>query len=645
MKNKNNLNVSSPAKKEKTSFMNDIKDPIEAAMESRSEDKKHFSAFRRFKNKREENTTKYHKFNFFLMLIFPIFICCMAEINQGKYIKPFLTFASDRPTVLLFDFLLTGAVFAFLLGIFKKGWIAILVHSIIYMALSTTELFKYGTNGNHLILSDMKLLRSVKSLTSFAYIKITPRLLIYYAIVILFVLIALYFNPQIKASPMRRIAVCCGCLLPFAALVILPSFYNPVYKTFKLDTTSATNAFKLNEKFENNHFLAFLVQTASESYSNRIVVPEDYSEEYIDEIMDIPVDTDEDFNGGKKPNVIVIMSESYADFRAFDQLDIDEKYYKYFDEAISEGHGGTAITPTYASWTVRSEFELLFGLPVRGINTPNMPQRELADRAQPALAQYYKAWGYNTIYVHPFQSNFYSRSRIYGHFGFEKMIFHDDQAGTSDFTVPVKHFGTYVDDSTVFDQIISEIKSSKKPIYLHTTTMQNHQPYNQGEDPDDEFTNYLTWLSHTNDGLNDFLAELKKIDEPTLVFFVGDHFPSLRGETSVYNQLGLTGANCDALYQQKYFFWSNYDADFSYIPDNEVSFFYIPYVILNIIDAPRDAFIEKMNDFMEKLPVYSNEYNSEIPRNEELDILTIDRVVMEEYSPSPIPEEELTTQD
>ncbi|WP_303835950.1 LTA synthase family protein [Ruminococcus flavefaciens] len=645
MKNKNNLNVSSPAEKEKTSFMNDIKDPIEAAMESQSEDKKHFSAFRRFKNKREENTAKYHKFNFFLMLIFPIFICCMAEINQGKYIKPFLTFAADRPTVLLFDFLLTGAVFAFLLGIFKKGWIAILVHSIIYMALSTTELFKYGTNGNHLILSDMKLLRSVKSLTSFAYIKITPRLLIYYAIVILFVLIALYFNPQIKASPMRRIAVCCGCLLPFAALVILPSFYNPVYKTFKLDTTSATNAFKLNEKFENNHFLAFLVQTASESYSNRIVVPEDYSEEYIDEIMDIPVDTDEDFNGGKKPNVIVIMSESYADFRAFDQLDIDEKYYKYFDEAISEGHGGTAITPTYASWTVRSEFELLFGLPVRGINTPNMPQRELADRAQPALAQYYKAWGYNTIYVHPFQSNFYSRSRIYGHFGFEKMIFHDDQAGTSDFTVPVKHFGTYVDDSTVFDQIISEIKSSKKPIYLHTTTMQNHQPYNQGEDPDDEFTNYLTWLSHTNDGMNDFLAELKKIDEPTLVFFVGDHFPSLRGETSVYNQLGLTGANCDALYQQKYFFWSNYDADFSYIPDNEVSFFYIPYVILNIIDAPRDAFIEKMNDFMEKLPVYSNEYNSEIPRNEELDILTIDRVVMEEYSPSPIPEEELTTQD
>ena len=68
-------------------------------------------------------------------------------------------------------------------------------------------------------------------------------------------------------------------------------------------------------------------------------------------------------------------------------------------------------------------------------------------------------------------------------------------------------------------------------------------------------------------------------------------------------------------------------------------------MIFNIIDAPRDAFIEKMNDFMEKLPVYSDEYSSSTPRDEELDILTIDRVVMEEYSPSPIPDDEITTHD
>lgn len=643
MSKKTIIDAQKPETNAEKALMKDVTDPIEAAIQPSEEKKARFPKLKRFNEKREDNAKKYSKFNTFLMLIFPVFICSMAEITQSKYFSTYFDFLKERPTVILFDILLTAIVFIFLLGIFKKGWLAMTVHSVIFMALGTTELFKYGTNGNHLILSDMKLVKSVKSLTSFAYIKITPKLILCYLIVIAFLALVIYFNPQLKASPLRRVAVSCACVLPISALIVLPAFYSPVYKVFGIDTTSATNAFLLNEKFDNNHFLAFLIQTATESFENRLVVPDGYSEEYIDEIMNIPVDTKEDFNGGKKPNVIVIMSESYADFRVFDDLKVDDKYYKYFDKAISEGKGGIAITPTYASWTVRSEFELLFGLPVRGINTPNMPQRELADREQPALAQYYKDWGYETVYVHPFQSGFYSRARIYGHFGFEKMIYHDDQAATTDFTVPIKHFGTYVDDSSVFNQIISEIKTSDKPVYLHTTTMQNHQPYNQGEDPNDEFGNYLTWVQHTNEGLKHFLDELRTVDEPTLVFFVGDHFPSLRGETSVYNQLGLNGDNCDALYQQKYFFWSNYNADFSCIPDEEISFFYIPYVILNVIDAPRDQFIEKMNGFMKTLPVYSSEYDSATPKNDELDILTIDRVVMEEFSPSPIPEEELAT--
>jgi len=620
-----------------SAVMPDVSEPAERVTENSTKTK------RKLKVIRLENSDKFKRTNFWLTVLFPIFICCMAEINQAKYVIPFLEFCGDRPTVLLFDIIISAVVFILFMAIFRKGWLAMAVQSFIFMALSTTELFKFGTNGNHLILSDMKLFRSVKSLTSFAYIKITPRLIIYYLIVIAFVALAFWFNPRIKNKPFTRIVAAGVCAVSCAALIITPSFYQPVYDFFKVDTTNATNSFLLNEKFTKNRFLAFLIETASESYANRLVVPEDYSEELIEEIMDIPVDTADDFHGGKKPNVIVVMSESYADFRVFDQLDIDKDCYKYFDKAISEGKGGTAITPTYASWTVRSEFELLFGLPVRGLNTPNMPQRELAEREQPALAQYYKSWGYDTVYIHPFQSGFYSRSRIYGYFGFEKMIFHDDYEGTTDFNVPVKHFGTYVDDSTVFDQIIYELKNSDSPVYLHTTTMQNHQPYNQGKDPADEFGNYLTWIQHSNEGLDKFLGEIKKLDEPTLVFFVGDHFPSLRGETSVYNKLGLSGENCTPLYQQKCFFWSNYDADFSAVPESEFSFFYVPYIILNIIDAPKDAFIEKMNDFMVSVPVYSSEYDSNIPRNEDLDIITIDRVIEDEFSPSPIPEEQLTT--
>lgn len=603
---------------------------------------------KRVNTKRDLNTEKFSRLNFWLLLIFPFFICSMAEINQGKYISSYLTFLYERPSVMLFNVLIASLIFGLLLAIIKKGWIAVLIESIVYMALSTTELFKYGTNGNHLILSDMKLFRSVKSLTSFAYIKITPYLIAYFIIVIAYAAAVFYFNPKLKVSPLKRIVTAASCVVPCVGLVIAPSFSSPIYSLFKLDTTAATNTFLLNEKFESNSLLAFLVETASESYANRLVESDDYNEETVEEIMDIDVDKSENFNGGVKPNVIVIMSESYADFRAFDQLDVDDSYYQGFDDIVAEGCGGTAITPTYASFTVRSEFELLFGLPVRSLNDPNMPQRELAEREQPALAQYYDSWGYKTAYIHPFQSTFYSRERIYAQFGFDQLIFHSsldpetDDTDT-DFTVPVERFGTYVDDSTIFNQIKKLLNDTDEPMYIHTTTMQNHQPYDQGEDPNDEFGNYLKWIQHSNEGLTAFLNDLKQLDEPTLVFMVGDHFPSLRGETSVYNQLGLNGDNCSILYEQKYFLWSNYDADFSTVPQEKVSFFYMPYVIMNIIDAPRDAFIQKMNDFMETIPVYSTNYDSDTPRNEELDVLTYDRVIGEVMSPCPIPDELLDT--
>ena len=177
MAKKTTNSASNSAVKTEEALLKDIKDPIEAAIEPAEEKKPRFPKLKKFNEKREENSVKHSKLNRFIMIIFPLFICCMAEITQSKYISSFVSLITERPTVFLFDLIITTLVFIFLLGIFKKGWLTILIQSFIFMALSTTELFKYGTNGNHLILSDMKLVRSVKSLTSFAYIKITPRLI------------------------------------------------------------------------------------------------------------------------------------------------------------------------------------------------------------------------------------------------------------------------------------------------------------------------------------------------------------------------------------------------------------------------------------------------------------------------------------
>ncbi|MBR4626366.1 MAG: sulfatase-like hydrolase/transferase [Ruminococcus sp.] len=621
--------------------MTDVSEPTAPKKPEKPEKKPHkfVQAIRAFNAKRRENSDKFKRFNLIALILFPIYITCMAEIIQAKELSVFADFFVRHPSVLVFDVLIASVIFVLFLALFKIPWLAVLIESFTYVALSIVELFKFNTNGNHLILSDLRLAKNVKSISSFAYIKITWQLILCCAIAILIFLLIFYMNPKIKFKPLHRVATSLGCIVFSLAMIVFPKFYKPIYKFFNVDTTSATNAFLLNEKFDNNSFLAFIVQTASESYENRLVKPDNYNRKSVEKILDVKVDKSGTFNGGKKPNVIFIMSESFADFRVFDQLNVDDSYYKYFDKACQEGHSGRIITPTYASWTVRAEFELMFGLPVKGINDSNMPQRILAEHSLPAIARYFNSWGYNSAYVHPFNSAFYTRDTVYPRLGFKEMIYHDDQEGKTDFNVDVEHYGTYVDDKSVFDELLYLIKDSDDPIYIHTTTMQNHQPYNQGEDPDDEFGNYLQWVQHTFEGLDVFLSELKKLDEPTLVFFVGDHFPSLRGETSVYNQLDLNGENCDILYEQTYFFWANYDADFSKVPENKFSFFYVPYVIYKIIDAPHDAFIEKMMQYLDKTPIYSTAYDATIPDDDDLDMLTYDRVVGKVYSTSPLDDE------
>ena len=621
--------------------MDDVMDKkVPKAPEPEKKPNKFMQKINALNAKREANSEKFSLINLLLLVLFPIYITFLAEVIQSKKVSKTIEFFVDRPTVFLFDILVGYIIFAFFIAIFRRSWLVTLAHSVLYLTLSTIELFKYNTNGNHLVLSDMRLAKNVKSLSSFAYIKITWQLILCYVIAVAIFLLIFYLNPKIKVKPLARVISGLACVVIGFAMVTYSRFYKPVYKLFKIDTTKSTNAFLLNEKFDNNQFIAFLVETASESYANRLVKPSDYNEDNINKILSIKPDTTGDFKGRKKPNVIFIMSESYADFRVFDKLDVKDSYYKYFDKACKEGHSGRIITPTYASWTVRAEFELMFGLPVKGINDPNMPQRELADHALPAMARYYNSWGYNTAYVHPFNAEFYSRHKVYKRFGFKEMLFHDDQDNVTDFTVDVEHYGTYVDDKTIYNQLLDLIKTSDDPIYIHTTTMQNHQPYDQGEDPSDEFGNYLQWIQHTNEGLNSFLEALKKVDEPTLVFFVGDHFPSLRGETSVYNELDLNGENCNILYEQSYFFWSNYDADFSVVPKNKFSFFYVPYVVFKIIDAPHDAFIEKMMKLLDEVPIYSTSYDATIPDNNDLDMLTYDRVVGNIYSSSPLDDDE-----
>lgn len=599
------------------------------------------------KTRRDINSEKYKMTNILLTLLFPIFIVCMAELNQNKYPSKFILFVAERPNVMLFNVIVAFMIFAALYFILRRGWRAVFVQSALYMTLSTTELFKYNTNGNHLTMQDLSLAKSLQSITSFAYIKITAVLIIYILICLIYIGAVFWFNPKIKMRWFKAIvpAVCCAGAC--ASIMVVPSFGNKVYALFDIDTSSAKNTFILNEKFNNNGFLAFFMQDSTETIENELKVPENYNKTSIDNYLDESDEetTEKEYTDNEvQPNVVIIMSESYADFRVFDELGVSDDYYKGFDAVCNDkgAYSGYAIVPTYASYTVRTEFELMMGLPVKSMNDADMPQKLLFDRKQTTIPSYYKAAGYNTAYVHPYLSTFYGRDHIYSNYSFDKMIFEDD------FTVNENYYGNYIDDATVYNQIEDLMKDSDKPMYIHATTMQNHQPYDQGAHPDDQFANYLDQIKHTGECLENLMNELKDFDEPTIVFYIGDHFPSLRGDDSVYTELGITSENCSTLYEQHYVIWSNFDADYSNIPNEKFSTFYMPYELMQIAGIKGDNFTSEMLDKIKTRPVYSTNYQPDSLPDDELDMLTYDRTLGSQLSDNPLsvlyPDETNTTE-
>lgn len=582
--------------------------------------------FRRFQDFRMHNQETYRRSNALLAWLFPVFIVCMAELNQDVHILTFLHFCVRRPTVILFDILFTYLLYGLLIMITNRIWAAATIQGLAYMTLSVVELFKFSTNGNHFKLVDLSVgtgFKSLKNLSSFAYIKITVPLVVYVLIALFMIGFIFVRNPAFTKPLRKRVLPALGLLTTGILIVCVPGVSRTVYSIFDVDTTVSANAFSTNEKFEKNSMLAFIVETTSERLNNLLQEPENYTKEHTLETVSEPAIA---AKSDVRPNVIVVMSESFADFRRVESLHLETDAYDVFDQVAAQSHQINVAVPTFASYTVRTEFELMYGLPVRSLLDTITPQREINVEKPSSMVSYYNSLGYETAYVHPFVETFYGRDEIYSTYGWDQMVFHDQ------FTVPLQEYGNgYVSDETVTDQILALVKESDAPLYLHATTMQNHQPYDWIPNKT-ELEVYLEGVRASSIALQRLVNELNSIGEPTVLLFVGDHFPSMRKEGNIYDAAGINSENCDVLYEQPALIWSNFELQEDALPQETVSVFYTTPILMRAAGLPIDSFYATVLKQMETYPVYTSIFLEPDDRNETFDLLTYDRVVGKDYT-------------
>ena len=313
---------------------------------------------------------------------------------------------------------------------------------------------------------------------------------------------------------------------------------------------------------------------------------------------------------GKKPNILVIMNESYADFGILgNDLRTNQPVTPFADSLTENTIRGYALTSIFGGTTANSEFEFLTGFSMANVPAGSCPYQQYINADTFSLARALKAQGYRTFATHPYFSSGWNRTNVYPRLGFDEMTF--DEA------YPYRDLvREYISDREMYGYVLDVLKENgEQPLFLFGITMQNHGDYNyegnhyeqtifledyQMEHPMAE--QYLSLLQESDRAMEAFFEELEQYPEETIVLFFGDHFPQVEGDFF----LEVHGGEFETLSQQQlqytvpFFLWANYD-----IPEQEgicTSLNYLGRYLLETAGLEKPAFYEFLTDMEQVIP-------------------------------------------
>lgn len=203
----------------------------------------------------------------------------------------------------------------------------------------------------------------------------------------------------------------------------------------------------------------------------------------------------------------------------------------------------TMISPVYGGNTSEAEFELMTGLPAKGL--PGVKFQLYGDSfagKEASLANFTKGSGYEAYYYHNTPSVHWNRDVAVKNLHFDDLFFSDKM------NVPPKI--SWVRDHYLYDNVVAKYENSIKspqPVFNHLMNVYTHGAFTE-ENGDGGLANYNGKLSLSMDDYEKFeqqITEIANRNGRKVVFFVvGDHKPSM-------NKLFFTSKTLSKEYYQE----------------------------------------------------------------------------------------------
>jgi phosphoglycerol transferase MdoB-like AlkP superfamily enzyme len=241
-----------------------------------------------------------------------------------------------------------------------------------------------------------------------------------------------------------------------------------------------------------------------------------------------------------QPDIVIVQSESFFDPEILKDIDGSATLLPNLHRAMAQGLVGAMKAPTFGGGTLRTEFEVLTGVPMRAYPKISFPYLQINRKRIPSLVQVMHQAGYAAYAVHPNDGNFWDRNKAFKAMGFDHFF------SLRDFPANARRDGWYLADSALTDEVESLLSKAARPTFIMAISIEGHGPYEHVPVADKaaweripvpagwspkatkEYRNYVYHIGDADHELGRLWDFLKARGRPFVLVFYGDHLPGLQ---------------------------------------------------------------------------------------------------------------------
>lgn len=544
--------------------------------------------------RREKEKDKSHKKSFGIR---DFVIYCLAEPKVERNIRMAITVLNPvvlfiiletmndtisgmYPNIWIFTWVLLLAVQLVLFAIFGNISIAMVIMDAVLFPVGLGNLFILNVRGTPLLPSDIFGLATATEVASTYTLKFTPAEFIMIPAFIIWIMLIIRFKKKTVQTGLYKKVIRRATPVIASVLILVV-----LYSTNLLEVCGIKDSVwnKVASCKTNGFYMNFFINLRY----LKVSAPAGYSHDKVAEILDTVDDStsapetetsdklvNSDFKtcttlNGKKPNIILIMNESLADFSLVGSVNYNRDPLEYIHSMKENTIKGLDYVSVFGAGTSNSEFEAMTGNTMSFFPSGCNVYQQFMHESTYSLSSYLKSLGYTCNAIHPSSGANWNRVNTY------KSMKFDNFFTIEDFQNP--EYIRYISDKESYKKIIELYENHDKssPMFVFDMTIQNHGGYQTNTNWDepvyvkdsyyDEAKEFLSASKVSDDAFKYLIEYFEKEEEPVIIFMFGDHWPQV--ETGFYEELlgkPQSEWNIDDFqkrYATPFVLWANYDIE------------------------------------------------------------------------------------